>query len=81
MKIQIISIISIVLFFSCKPSTPLQESNYTVNVKAEGVYNGLRGYLVKLDRVNSRVLTDTAIVYNGAFTFKGKSKRTSPFCS
>jgi peroxiredoxin len=76
MKIQIISIISIVLFFSCKPSTPLQESNYTVNVKAEGVYNGLRGYLVKLDRVNSRVLTDTAIVYNGAFTFKGKSNGT-----
>ena len=72
MKTQIISILVITLLFSCKPSTSKSEDKYEVNVKAEGVYDGLRAYLIKTENGRNRKATDTAIVFNGAFRFKGQ---------
>jgi hypothetical protein len=47
MKTQILFLISIALLFSCKPSTSNYGDHYEVIVKADGVYNGLRAYLIK----------------------------------
>jgi peroxiredoxin len=74
MKTQIIFIISIALLFSCKPSTSKSDGEYEVIVKAEGVYDGLRAYLLKTENGRNRTATDTAIVFNGAFRFKGEIK-------
>ena len=74
MKTQIISILVIALLFSCKPSTSNSEGTYEVFVKAEGVYDGLRAYLIKTENGRNRKATDTAIVFNGAFSFKGEIK-------
>ena len=74
MKTQIISILVIALLFSCKPSTTKSEGTYEVFVKAEGVYDGLRAYLIKTENGRNRKATDTAIVFNGAFRFKGEIK-------
>ena len=74
MKTQIIFIISIALLFSCKPSTSKSDVEYEVFVKAEGVHDGLRAYLLKTDNGRNRSATDTAIVFNGAFRFKGEIK-------
>mgnify|MGYP000436134510 FL=1 len=71
MKTQIIFIISIVLLFSCKPSTSNSDVEYEVIVKADGVYDGLRAYLLKTENGRNKTATDTAIVFNGAFRFKG----------
>jgi len=73
MRTRIITLISITLLIGCKPSTPQLEDNYSVHIKAEGVYNGLRAYLMKFDRGRSKIATDTAIVFNGVTTFKGNS--------
>ena len=74
MKTQIISILVIALLFGCKPSTSNHEGEYEVFVKAEGVYDGLRAYLIKTENGRNRKATDTAIVFNGAFRFKGEIK-------
>ena len=74
MKTQIIFIISIALLFSCKPSTSKSDGEYEVIIKAEGVYDGLRAYLLKTENGRNRTATDTAIVFNGAFRFKGNIK-------
>ncbi|MDB9954528.1 AhpC/TSA family protein [Flavobacteriaceae bacterium] len=74
MKTQIISILVIALLFSCKPSTSNSEGEYEVFVKAEGVYDGLRAYLIKTENGRNKTKTDTAIVFNGAFRFKGQIK-------
>ena len=74
MKTQIISILFIALLFSCKPSTTKSEGKYEVFVKAEGVYDGLRAYLIKTENGRNKTKTDTAIVFNGAFRFKGQIK-------
>ena len=76
MKTQIIFIISIALLFSCKPSTTNYGDNYKVIVKADGVYDGLRAYLMKTENGRNRIATDTAVVFNGAFVFKGEIKGT-----
>jgi len=76
MKTQIFFIFSIALLFGCKPSTPLAEGDYIVNGKAEGVYDGLRAYLIKSTNGRTKIATDTAIVFNGAFTFKGNINGT-----
>ena len=76
MKTQIIFIISIALLFSCKPSTTNYGDNYEVIVKADGVYDGLRVYLMKTENGRNRIATDTAVVFNGAFVFKGEIKGT-----
>ena len=74
MKTQIIFIISIALLFSCKPSTSNSDTEYEVIVKADGVYDGLRAYLLKTENGRNRTATDTAIVFNGGFRFKGDIK-------
>ena len=74
MKTQIISILVIALLFGCKPSTSNHEGEYEVFVKAEGVYDGLRAYLIKTENGRNRKATDTAIVFNGTFRFKGEIK-------
>ena len=74
MKTQIIFIIGIALMFSCKPSTSNYGDNYEVIVKADGVYDGLRAYLMKTENGRNRIATDTAIVFNEAFIFKGQIK-------
>ena len=76
MKTQIIFIISIALLFSCKPSTTNYGDNYEVIVNADGVYDGLRAYLMKTENGRNRIATDTAVVFNGAFVFKGEIKGT-----
>ena len=76
MKTQIIFIISIALLFSCKPSTTNYVDNYEVIVKADGVYDGLRAYLMKTENGRNRIATDTAVVFNSAFVFKGEIKGT-----
>ena len=62
------------MLFGCKPSTSNHEGEYEVIVKAEGVYDGLRAYLIKTENGRNRKATDTAIVFNGAFRFKGEIK-------
>ena len=74
MKTQILFLISIALLFSCKPSTSNYEDHYEVIVKADGVYDGLRAYLIKIENGRNRIATDTAIAYNGGFIFKGEIK-------
>jgi peroxiredoxin len=74
MKTQLIFIISIVLLFGCKPSTSNSDTEYEVIVKADGVYDGLRAYLLKTENGRNRTATDTAIVFNGVFHFKGDIK-------
>ena len=74
MKTQIIFIIIIALSFSCKPSASKSEGNYEVIVKANGVYDGLRAYLMKIENGRNRTATDTAITFNGGFVFKGEIK-------
>jgi len=74
MKTQLIFIISIVLLFGCKPSTSNSDTEYEVIVKADGVYDGLRAYLLKTENSRNRTATDTAIVFNGVFHFKGDIK-------
>ena len=74
MKTQIIFIISIALLFSCKPSTSNSDTEYEVIVKADGVYDGLRAYLLKTENGRNRTATDTAIIFNSVFRFKGDIK-------
>ena len=74
MKTQILFLISIALLFSCKPSTSNYGDHYEVIVKADGVYNGLRAYLIKIENGRNRTVTDTAIAFNGGFDFKGEIK-------
>ena len=72
MKTRIIFLASIIMLFSCKPSTSNTESTYEVIVQADGVYDGLRAYLMKIENGRNKTATDTAIVFNGAFGFKGE---------
>ena len=74
MKIQLFSMFMMAVLLSCNPSSSLADGDYEVTVKAEGVYDGLRAYLMKSGNRRTKVATDTAIVFNGAFTFKGNTK-------
>lgn len=74
MKTKFLFVISILLLFSCKTSTSNYGDHYEVIVKADGVYDGLRAYLIKIENGRNRIATDTAIAYNGGFIFKGEIK-------
>ena len=74
MKTKFLFLISILLLFSCKPSTSNYGDHYEVIVKADGVYDGLRAYLIKIENGRNRIATDTAIAYNEGFVFKGEIK-------
>lgn len=56
---------------ACK-SEPKPNNTYEVNVKATGVYDGIRAYLSLSEGLGSNVITDSAVVFNEVFTFKGK---------
>jgi len=74
MKTQIILLITMAVLFNCKSSNSKSEDQYEIFVKAEGVYDGLRAYLIKTENGINKTKTDTAIVFNGAFRFKGQIK-------
>lgn len=74
MKTKFLFVISILVLFSCKPSTSNYGNHYEVIVKADGVYDGLRAYLIKIENGRNRIATDTAIAYNEGFVFKGEIK-------
>ena len=74
MKTKFLFAISTLVLFSCKPSTSNYEDHYEVIVKADGVYDGLRAYLIKIENGKNRIATDTAVVFNGGFVFKGEIK-------
>jgi len=70
---NIILILSVVLVvFSCKKEEPLPPNTYEITVTAEGVINGLRAHIKANGQKKTEVVLDTAMVINGAFTFKGK---------
>ena len=56
---------------SCDKPVKAKDS-YTINGKAEGIYNGIRVYLKALDNRGKQIDKDTAIVVNGTFKFEGK---------
>ncbi len=62
----------IVLGFSlgCK-SSENSDKAYTINVQADGVYDGIRAYLNRNENGKNITATDTAIARNGSFLFKG----------
>ena len=74
MKTKFLFVISILVLFSCKPSTSNYGNHYELIVKADGVYDGLRAYLIKIENGRNRIATDTAIAYNEGFVFKGEIK-------
>ena len=76
MKIYLFTFLTISTLFSCNKSTELSENEYEVTVKAEGVFDGLRAYLKTNENPRNPIATDTAIVYNGSFTFKGQIEGT-----
>ena len=71
MKTQIILLITMTVLFNCKSSNSKSEDQYEIFVKAEGVYDGLRAYLIKTENGRNRKATDTAVVFNEAIYFKG----------
>lgn len=71
MKTQIILLITMAVLFNCKSSNSKSEDQYETFVKAEGVYDGLRAYLIKTENGRNRKATDTAVVFNEAIYFKG----------
>jgi len=76
MKIYLFTFLTISTLFSCNKSTELSENEYEVTVKADGVFDGLRAYLKTNENPRNPIATDTAIVYNGSFTFKGQIEGT-----
>jgi len=56
------------LMFGC--STESSKNSYTVSVQADGVLDGIRAYL-NVNEAGKIVKTDTAVVANGQFEFKG----------
>lgn len=72
MKTYIYILLILSSLISCKNQPKLSNNEYLVNVKCEGVFNGLRAYLKTNTNPRSVRITDTAIVANGYFSFKGE---------
>ena len=72
MKIPFFAFLTIATLFGCNNSTKLLENEYELTAKAEGVHNGLRVYLKMNEDSRNPQVTDTAVVFNGAFSFKGQ---------
>ena len=72
MKTYIYTLLILSSLISCKNQPKLSNNEYLVNVKCEGVFNGLRAYLKTNTNPRSVRITDTAIVANGSFSFKGE---------
>lgn len=67
--ILIVSVFTLV--FSCKSEPKILPDTYQINVTAQGVYNGIRAYIINLDERKREVTIDTAMVINEAFVFSG----------
>ena len=76
MKIHLFAFLIFTTLISCNQSGILLENEYEVTVKAEGVFNGLRAYLKTNEDPRTPIVTDTAVVYKGGFTFKGQIEGT-----
>ena len=59
------------LFSACESNTD-SKNEFVISGKAEGVFNGVRVYLKTSENGQKGRTTDTAIVVNEAFNFKGK---------
>ena len=59
------------LFSACESNTAFK-NEFVISGKAEGVFNGVRVYLKTSENGQKGRITDTAIVVNEAFNFKGK---------
>ena len=59
------------LFSACVSNTA-SKNKFVISGKAEGVFNGVRVYLKTSENGPKGRITDTAIVVNEAFNFKGK---------
>ena len=72
MNLRHLFILLVILGFSfgCKSSENLDKT-YTINVQADGVYDGVRAYLNRNENGKNITATDTAIAHNGLFLFKG----------
>lgn len=69
-RIFVILIIS-VISFSCKKAEP-KMNGYVINGTAAGVYDGVRAHLKIKDERGRDIIQDTAIIFDGKFTFEGK---------
>ncbi|WP_299114118.1 TlpA disulfide reductase family protein [uncultured Winogradskyella sp.] len=66
---KILTVLVIGLFLaSCKKEN---KTSYVIDGNAEGVHNGIRMRLAKLDEAGKQVMVDTAIVMNGKFKLEG----------
>ncbi|REG87862.1 TlpA disulfide reductase family protein [Winogradskyella sediminis] len=70
MKNVLIFTIIGLLLFGCKPEE--KRTDFIINGKAEGVYNGVRAYLKKVEKKGRERIIDTAVVINEKFNFSGK---------
>ena len=68
MKKTLILVLVGLLFASCKQDP---RTDFVINGKAEGIYNGIRVYLKNVDDQGREAIKDTAIVMDGKFTIKG----------
>lgn len=59
------------LFSACESNTA-SKNEFVISGKAESVFNGVRVYLKTSENGQKGRITDTAIVVNEAFNFKGK---------
>ena len=57
------------LFFVCCKDEP--KTSYIIDGKAEGVFNGIRVYLSKVNERGAPIPQDTSIVMNETFSFEG----------
>ena len=72
---KILIILTIALFIvSCKQEN---RTDYVINGKAEGIHNGIRVRLAKIDEKGKQVFKDSAIVMDGKFSIKGAVEEPS----
>ena len=74
LRLTLLFFILTVFIFGC--TSPSSENTYTINVQADGVYDGIRGYLKRNENGKTTTSTDTAIAQKGRFLFKGIVKAT-----
>ena len=66
-----LSVLILILTIGCNSSSS-KTTNYTVNIEAEGVYDGVRAYIKRNENGKTTAATDTAVAQNGMFQFKGE---------
>ncbi|MEO1030443.1 MAG: TlpA disulfide reductase family protein [Bacteroidota bacterium] len=74
-KILIILAIGLMLA-SCKREN---RTDYVINGNTEGIHNGIRVRLAKIDETGNQVIKDSAIVMDGKFSIKGAVEEPSVY--